>query len=118
MRLSEASVHGSGCDLQLARVENTRSFIDAEQVRAWCGNPQAQVTVRPVIDLAEHLHVGAYEVPDRLVEQATLVDLHCVFPWCTRPARRLHPDGHRADCDHTVEHAAGGATCYGNIAPL
>ena len=104
--------------LRLARVENTRSFVDADQVRTWCGSPDAQVVVKPVIDLNDHIHVGAYEVPDRLVEQATLVDLHCVFPWCTRPARRLKPDGHRADCDHTQEHNKGGSTCSCNIAPL
>jgi hypothetical protein len=99
-------------------VENTRSFVDADQVKAWCASPDAQVTVKPVIDLAEHLHVGAYEVPDRLAEQAALVDVHCVFPWCTRPARRLEPDQHRADCDHVHEYAAGGSTCSCNIAPL
>ena len=76
------------------------------------------MVVKPVIDLAEHIHVGAYEVPDRLVEQATLVDLACVFPWCTRPARALTPDQHPTDCDHIIEHNQGGATCSDNIAPL
>ena len=40
--------------LHLARVANTRSFVDADQVRAWCGHPGTTVTVRPVVDLAEH----------------------------------------------------------------
>ena len=52
--------------LHLARVANTRSFVDAEQVRAWCGLPGTTVTVKPVVDLAEHLHVDQYQVPDRL----------------------------------------------------
>ena len=75
--------------LHLARVANTRSFVDAEQVRAWCGLPGTTVTVKPVVDLAEHLHVDQYQVPDRLAQQATERDLTCVFPWCTRPAEKL-----------------------------
>jgi len=118
VHLTEDAITGDPGGLHLARVENTRSFVDTDQVRSWCGSPDAHVVVKPVIDLNDHIHVGAYEVPDRLVEQATLVDLHCVFPWCTRPARRLRPDGHRADCDHTQAHAAGGSTCSCNIAPL
>jgi hypothetical protein len=98
----------------LARVDNTRSFVDADQVRTWCATPGATVTVRPVLDLAEHLSSTAYETPDRLAEQAAHVDGSCVFPWCTRPART-------ADCDHVIEHAddgTGGSTCSCNIARL
>ena len=69
-----------------ARVENGRHLITAEQVREWCGNPDTHVVVKPVIDLAEHIHVSQYEVPDRLADQAEERDLTCVFPWCTRPA--------------------------------
>ncbi|GAB2872122.1 HNH endonuclease [Nocardioides pacificus] len=104
--------------LHLARVENTRSFVSVDQVRDWCASPDAQVTVKPVIDLEDHVHVGAYEVPDRLVERVALINHSCVFPWCTRPARKLKPDGHRADCDHVREHSAGGSTCSCNVAPL
>ncbi len=32
-------------------------FVDAEQVRAWCGRPGTTVTVRPVVDLAERIAV-------------------------------------------------------------
>src|SRR4029077_8905184 len=42
--------------LHLARVANTRSFVDADQVRTWC-SPGTTVTVKPVVDLSEHLHV-------------------------------------------------------------
>ncbi len=45
--------------------------------------------MKPVIDLADHVHVEAYEVPDRIAEPVALRDLTCVFPWCSRPARRL-----------------------------
>jgi hypothetical protein len=82
---------------RLARVEDTRSFVDADQVRSWCGTPGTSVTVRPVLDLNDHLSSTAYETPDRLSEQAAHVDGSCVFPWCTRPAAhlRLRPR-HRA----------------------
>lgn len=43
--------------------------------------------VKPVIDLAEHIHVDAYEVPERLEEQTRLRDVTCVFPWCRRHHR-------------------------------
>ena len=101
----------SGDDTHLARVENTRSFVSVDQVRTWCGTPGTTITVRPVLDLNEHLSGAAYETPARLVEQSALVDETCVFPWCTRPARRT-------DCDHVIPHAAGGTTCSCNIARL
>ncbi|GAB2884646.1 HNH endonuclease [Nocardioides pacificus] len=115
---ADADVDGDRNGIRLARVENTRSFVSVDQVRDWCANPDTQVVVKPVIDLEDHVHVGAYEVPDRLVERVGLINHSCVFPWCTRPARKLKPDGHRADCDHVQEHAAGGSTCSCNLAPL
>ncbi|GAB2870293.1 HNH endonuclease signature motif containing protein [Nocardioides pacificus] len=121
VHLSHDALRARGLDhdgVHLARVENTRSFVSADQVRDWCASPDTQITVKPVIDLEDHVHVNAYEVPDRLVERVALINHTCVFPWCTRPARKLKPDGHRADCDHVREHAAGGATCSCNIAPL
>lgn len=69
------------------------------------------MTIKPVVHLADHTHVEAYEVPDRLKEQNSLVDVHCVFPYCTRPAERC-------DTDRTIAHAEGGATCSCNTAPL
>jgi hypothetical protein len=101
-------------DRHLARVDNTRSFVDADQVRTWCGTPGTTVTVRPVLDLAEHLSSTAYETPDRLAEQAAHVDETCVFPWCTRPAAGTHS----TDCDHVHPHGEGGTTCSCNIARL
>jgi len=69
------------------------------------------VTVKPVIDLNDHVHVTAYEVPDRLMEATGLRDVQCVFPWCTRPARSC-------DHDHVIPHDQGGSTCSCNIAAL
>ena len=97
--------------LHLARVANTRSFVDAEQVRAWCGVPGTTVTVKPVLDLTEKIHVDQYQVPDRLADQAAERDLTCVFPWCTRPAEAC-------DMDHVIPYSEGGETASDNIAPL
>ena len=110
VHLSETAITGSGC-LQLARVENQRQVVTADQIKTWCANPDAQVVVKPVIDLNEHIHVEGYEVPARLREQTILRDHTCVFPWCTRSARR-------ADADHVIPYADGGTTSSDNIAPL
>jgi hypothetical protein len=82
-----------------------------QQIRAWCARTDTHLTVKPVIDLNVDETVEAYEIPDRIRERTALRHPTCVFPWCTRPARRC-------DCDHCVAYAAGGATCDHNIAPL
>ena len=98
-------------DSDVGRCETTRTPLLAETIREWCANPNATITVKPVRDLADHIHVNAYEVPDRLVAQVALVDHHCVFPWCTRPARSC-------DIDHAEPYGEGGPTCSCNTAPL
>ena len=111
MHLSQAAITGTSTGLELARVENQRQVVTADQIRTWCANPDAQVVVKPVIDLNEHIHVEGYEVPARLREQTVLRDHTCVFPWCTRSARK-------ADADHVIPYAEGGTTSSDNIAPL
>ena len=116
VHLTQAALRGShttdGSDgVHLARVENHRQVVTADQVRDWCANPDTTVTVRPVIDLNEHLSVTAYEIPDRLRAHVELRDHTCVFPWCTRPARR-------SDIDHVIPHTRGGHTATDNLAPL
>ena len=101
MHVSDAALEGRD-GTHLARIENTRSFVDADQVRTWCGTPGTTITVRPILDLNEHLSGTAYETPDRLVEQSALVDQTCVFPWCTRPARKCDVD-HVIPYDHDAE---------------
>ena len=39
---TDAITHPRLPELHLARVANTRSFVDADQVRAWCGAPGAR----------------------------------------------------------------------------
>ncbi len=59
-------------------------------------------------------------MPDRIREQVALRDRTCVFPWCTRPARRCDID-HIEPFDH---HAAAegrpqpGPTQSSNLAAL
>ena len=77
-------------------------------------NPDTQITVQPVLDLAEHLHVGSYEASARLKLQTQLRDGTCAFPFCFRPAEHC-------DCEHRVPHDPdrddAGPTCTCNLAP-
>ena len=100
----------SGRTEPVGRCGNTRSPISVEQIREWCGDA-TPVTVKPVVDLDEHIHVEAYEAPDRLKDQNALVDVHCVFPHCTKPAQRC-------DTDHVVPYADGGTDLLGQHRPL
>src|SRR5215213_8113602 len=119
VHLSDAAVvPGAALAGVFGRVENTRGPVHAEQIRQWCGNPDAEITVHPVLDLNEHIDVEAYEIRGRLREQTILVHPTCVFPWCTRPARALEPDEHDADCDHRVPYTKVQHSCSCNTAPL
>ncbi len=108
LHLSEQALAGGS---PLGRCENTRSPVSVDAIRTWCGHPDAIVTVKPVVDLTAHVRVDQYELPDRLRETIDQRDGHCVFPWCTRPARRC-------DHDHAIAYDAGGPSCSCNVAPL
>jgi hypothetical protein len=84
--------------------------ISAEQVREWLGSATS-VVVRPVVDLAEHVPVDSYEIPDRHRGQVELRDHTCRFPHCGRKARSC-------DLDHARPHGRGGPTCPCNLVPL
>ena len=108
VHLEHAAVLGAG---GLARVQETPGPVTAEQVRTWCANPDAEITVQPVLDLAEHLHVNAYQASARLKLQTQLRDGTCVFAFCFRPAEDC-------DCEHRVPHDEDdGPTCSCNLAP-
>jgi len=89
--------------------------VSAEQIREWLSQPgmgtTTSITVRPVIDLADHVPVTAYEIPDRHRQQVELRDHTCRFPYCTRAAMRC-------DLDHATPHRRGGPTCPCNLVPL
>ena len=106
--LSDEAVRGLD---PVGRNEATSRPVLEQQIREWCGRTDTHLTVLPVVDLADHESVDRYEVGDRLKAKVDLLTPTCVFPWCTRPARRC-------DKDHVVAHADGGATCDCNLAPL
>ncbi|WP_191480158.1 HNH endonuclease signature motif containing protein [Nocardioides ochotonae] len=108
VHLSAAAI--SRDEAGIAHVEETRSIVSTEQVRGWCRG-DAQVVIKPVIDLEAHHHTDAYAIPDKLTEQTRLAQPVCAFPWCERPARRC-------DTDHVTAHGTGGPTCSCNLAPL
>ena len=56
--------------------------------------------MKPVLDLEAHDPVDSDRVPDRHAELTAVRDRTCVFPWCTRPARRC-------DTDHTIPRSPG-----------
>jgi hypothetical protein len=118
VHLSEAALTGGD---PIARLERGNALVTAEQVAAWCRRPDtAQVIVRPVLDLDQCTSSGGDRVTAAIAEKVAVRDRTCVFPWCTRPARRCRPDEHEHPCDndHVHPRAQQGATCSCNIAPL
>ncbi|MCD4534531.1 HNH endonuclease [Nocardioides sp. cx-169] len=112
-RVIDLHVHQAGVfgDPNATIGRTGRKPVLLETIREWCGAPDTVINLKPVRDLAEHVHVAGYEHPARLVEQDDLIDHHCVFPWCTRPAERC-------DHDHVTPYQRGGPTCSCNSAPL
>ena len=105
----------TGTSAALARVQEVLNAITIEQVRTWCGNPDAKVIIKPVLDLDEHIWVMSYEASDRLKDQTNQRDGTCVHPWCTRPAIKCDSE-HRVP--HDPDHPERGPTCTCNQAPL
>ena len=85
--------------------------LTVEQLTDWCRTIATKVSVRPVLDLDTEIHIDRYEPTPLQHEQAVLTTPTCVFPCCTRPARRC-------DLDHIVAYHAGGETTSWNLAPL
>ena len=89
--------------------------VTVEQVRRWLGH--CQVTVKPVIDLADQGPVDGYEVPDRLREAVQLRSPLDVFPYATGLGRRK-------DADHTIAYVdpdhggPPGQTALDNLGPM
>jgi hypothetical protein len=113
-RKAEVHVHLTDTALtgasNVGRDEATASPVLVEQIREWlqrCGS----IIVRPVIDLADHVPVDSYEIPDRLRRQVELRDHHCTFPGCSRRASAC-------DLDHAIPHDRSGPTCPCNLVPL
>ncbi|WGY03487.1 HNH endonuclease signature motif containing protein [Nocardioides sp. QY071] len=106
------NVHLTGDpDNPVARWEEGACPISADQVREWLRLTGASVVVRPVVDLAEHVPVDSYEIPERLRTRVELRDHSCRFPHCTTRTDRC-------DLDHATPHRDGGPTCPCNLVPL
>ncbi len=90
---------------------NLDTMLMADAIRDWCGRPDAVIHVHPVIDLNDHDRTDRHDPTAPMSARLELNHPMCVFPWCTRPARRC-------DKDHRVPYDQGGATCDCNLAPL
>ncbi len=95
----------------VGRWDEGRCPVTTAQIREWLRSKSTTIIVRPVIDLADHVPVTAYEIPDRHKTRVALRDHTCRFPHCTRPATRC-------DIDHAKPHHQGGPTCPCNLVPL
>ena len=125
IHLSEAALRSSPeidpdtgmLGLHLARVENHHQTLTADTVRDWLSVPGTQITVKPVIDLADQIAVDSYEIPDRISARVRLKRPTCVFPHCTRTSART-------DLDHIDEYVPPdqggppGQTSTATLAPL
>ena len=110
---STSNTPPSSAPADSARLQETRGPVTAAQVRQWCANPDTEITVQPVLDLAEHLHVGSYEASARLKLQTQLRDLHLRVRVLLPPRRRLRLRPPRPPCRRDD----GGPTCTCNLAP-
>ncbi|AIY17924.1 hypothetical protein GUY44_19525 [Pimelobacter simplex] len=108
VHITDATLRGTGAN-PVGRWDQTP--VSAEQIREWLAQPGMSVTVRPVVDVAGHVPVTAYEIPDRHRQAVELRDHTCRFPYCTRAAMRC-------DLDHAQPHGRGGPTCPCNLVPL
>lgn len=84
--------------------------VSLAQVREWVGHSQVRVT--GVVDLsATSSAVDPHDPPEWMRELVVLRDQHCVFPGCTRDARRC-------DLDHIVPYDPDGPPGQTNPANL
>ncbi|PVG82960.1 DUF222 domain-containing protein [Nocardioides gansuensis] len=76
-------------------VEEGQRLALLQHVKDWLGDSHTEIRVLPVIDLAEEITISSYTPSPRLQRQVQLRDGTCVFPHCSRPARRC-------DLDHVI----------------
>ncbi len=89
--------------------------VAIDQAKKWLSH--CQVTLKPVIDLANQAPVDSYEVPDRLREAVHLRSPVDIFPYATNTTRRKEAD----HSDPYVDPGDGGPpgqTRLDNLAPL
>jgi hypothetical protein len=98
----------------VARVEGVGP-VTVDQVRAWLRD--AEVAVKPVVDLAGIAPVDSYEIPDRMREAVHILMPRDTFPFSSSRRRS-------GDLDHTIPYrppddgGPPGQTGIGNLAPM
>jgi hypothetical protein len=103
----------------VARVERVGP-VTLDRVRDWLTG--AQVSLKPVIDLADQTPVDSYQTPPRLAEALTLRTPADCFPHAT--ATITSTNGRFGDIDHTIPYrppdhgGPPGQTNLGNLGPL
>ncbi|NYD57838.1 hypothetical protein BKA08_002076 [Nocardioides marinisabuli] len=121
------TITGSGSDPEAYehpfRKVNTPAARDitAEDIRGFASNPDLRPHPRRPVDLSEDITTDGYTPSERLAEQIRLRHPRCVFPHCTRRARRRRPDEPHADLDHISTYDPGGPpgqTTTSNLATL
>ena len=88
LHLSHAAVTGAG---GIGHLDNLNLDVLEQQIRSWCGTA-AEITVKPVIDLARCAPVDRYDPPAAMVDQVDLRDRHCVFPGAPDPREKCDKD--------------------------
>jgi hypothetical protein len=113
VHLAQAALHGHGDGIATLKRPSGHPLgqVTVEQVYDWCHNPGADITVKPVLDLAELIRSTGYQPSARLREQILAITPTCAFPYCDRPAEHL-------DLDHITAYADGGHTDTEGLAPL
>jgi len=102
---------GSGGPGLVARAEQIGALTREMLIRLL---GHEHVTIKPVINLAEHLTSDRYEVPTAIAERLHLAKPHDVFPYAESLSRRQDQDHSTAwqpDADHDQTH-------LGNLAHL
>jgi hypothetical protein len=98
----------------VARIEGI-GVVTETWVRDLLG-PRATITYRPVLDLAGHAPVDAWEIPDRHRRAVRLMTPADTFPFATATVNQT--DGWSTmQIDHTVPHPEG-PSAIGNYGPL
>ncbi|HSE71789.1 MAG TPA: DUF222 domain-containing protein [Nocardioidaceae bacterium] len=96
----------------IARVEGAGPVL-AGQVMAWLG--RTDLTIQPVLDLADNTPVDGYETPHPTSETVYLTSPCCPFPWCNNLTRNKDTD-HIKPYDPPADGGPPGQTRPDNLA--
>ncbi|WP_414858541.1 DUF222 domain-containing protein, partial [Nocardioides sp. Root190] len=101
-------------DSEIARMEDHGPVTIAwarQMIAHVTGHVTGQVTVLPVINLANQAPVDAYEIPNAMRQAVHLIHGGDIFPYAANTTRRV-------DLDHNLPYSEGGKTEPGNLGPM